>query len=125
MLIADYFAKRLGKTPVNVHRRCRRTVLLCGYVAGARAGSVIGTAVAERDLHRHSWRDWHALFFGISCRAERVQPPRCIPIPFASAGSLPVGLAGNRRRNLELSCGLLVCVSYDCRHHVLRRIKDV
>ncbi len=62
VLIAGYFAKRLGKRLLYRARRCRRTVLL--WVCCVGAGNVARLAVAERDLQRHSWRDWHALFSG-------------------------------------------------------------
>lgn len=114
MLIAGYFAKRLGKRL----RRCRRTVLLCGDVAGARTGNVARLAVAERDLHRHSWRDWHALFSGSHARPGGFSHHAVYQYHSRRLDHCRF-VGGNRRRNLELSCGLLVCVSHDCRHHVL------
>ncbi len=72
MLIAGYFAKRLEKTPVNVHRRCRRTVLLCGYVAGARTGALLSALQLLNAIYRHSWRDWRTLFSGSDAEAGRV-----------------------------------------------------
>ncbi len=86
----------VGKTPVNVHRRCRR-LLLCGY--GARAGNVAGfSAVAERDLS-YSWRDWHALF------SQDLMPKSVGSATTLHTNGLPASAAdhcrlvgGNRRR---------------------------
>ena len=59
MLIAGYFAKRLGK------RLLMRIAVvagfsLCRHAVGPLSGDIWLTA-AERDLHRHPRQDWHAL----------------------------------------------------------------
>ena len=51
-----------GQTPVDENRRCRRIFLLCRHAVGPLSGDIAWLTAAERDLHRHPRRDWHALF---------------------------------------------------------------
>lgn len=89
MLIAGYFAKRLGK----------RLLMCIAVVAGL--CFYVGMLLAHAPATLLGLQLLNAIYIGILggigmlyfqdlMPARRVQPPRCIPIPFASAGSLPV-----------------------------------
>lgn len=91
MLIAGYFAKRLGKRLLMciavVAGLCFYAGMLLAHAPATLLGLQLLNAIYIGILGGIGMLYFQDLMPG---QARRVQPPRCIPIPFASAGSLPV-----------------------------------
>lgn len=119
MLIAGYFAKRLGK----------RLLMCIAVVAGL--CFYAGMLLAHAPATLLSLQLLNAIYIGILGGIGMLYFQDLMPGQAGSATTLYTNtyhsrrldhcrfVGGNRRRNLELPCGLLVCVSHDCRHHVL------
>ncbi len=118
MLIAGYFAKRLGK----------RLLMCIAVVAGL--CFYVGMLLAHAPATLLGLQLLNAIYIGILGGIGMLYFQDLMPGRAGSATTLYHQYhsrrldhcrfaGGNRRRNLELPCGLLVCVSHDCRHHVL------
>lgn len=95
MLIAGYFAKRLGKRLLMciavVAGLCFYAGMLLAHAPATLLGLQLLNAIYIGILGGIGMLYFQDLMPGQAGSAtRRVQPPRCIPIPFASAGSLPV-----------------------------------
>lgn len=117
MLIAGYFAKRLGKRLLMCIAVVAGLCFYAGMLLAHAPATLLGLQLLNaiyigilggigmlyfQDHARPGGFSHHAVYQYHSRRLDHCR--------FAGR---------NRRRNLELSCGLLVCVSHDCRHHVL------
>ncbi|SUG77215.1 sugar efflux transporter [Salmonella enterica subsp. enterica] len=89
MLIAGYFAKRLGKRLLMCIAVVAGLCFYAGMLLAHAPATLLGLQLLNA-IYIGILGGIGMLYFRISCQARRVQPPRCIPIPFASAGSLPV-----------------------------------
>lgn len=116
MLIAGYFAKRLGK----------RLLMCIAVVAGL--CFYVGMLLAHAPATLLGLQLLNAIYIGILGGIGMLYFQDLRPGGFSHHAVYQYHsrrldhcrfAGGNRRRNLELPCGLLVCVSHDCRHHIL------
>ncbi len=89
MLIAGYFAKRLGKRLLMCIAVVAGLCFYAGMLLAHAPATLLGLQLLNA-IYIGILGGIGMLYFQDLMPARRVQPPRCIPIPFASAGSLPV-----------------------------------
>lgn len=89
MLIAGYFAKRLGKRLLMCIAVVAGLCFYAGMLLAHAPATLLGLQLLNA-IYIGILGGIGMLYFQDLMRAGQVQPPRCIPIPFASAGSLPV-----------------------------------
>lgn len=89
MLIAGYFAKRLGKRLLMCIAVVAGLCFYAGMLLAHAPATLLGLQLLNA-IYIGILGGIGMLYFQDLMPGRRVQPPRCIPIPFASAGSLPV-----------------------------------
>ncbi len=89
MLIAGYFAKRLGKRLLMCIAVVAGLCFYAGMLLAHAPATLLGLQLLNA-IYIGILGGIGMLYFQDLMPGGRVQPPRCIPIPFASAGSLPV-----------------------------------
>lgn len=118
MLIAGYFAKRLGKR--FLYARCCRgwRLFLRRNADGAFTCHSVGLAAAKCYFYWHSGRHRDALFSGFDARSGRFSHHALYQHVARGLDHRRIS-GGHRRRDLELSRCVLVCDGDDYRHSVL------
>ncbi|NPT84883.1 MFS transporter [Escherichia coli] len=118
MLIAGYFAKRLGKRFLMRVAAVGGVCFLRRNADGAFTCHSVGLAAAKCYFYWHSWRHRDALFSGFDARSGRFSH-HALYQHFARGLDHRRISGGHRRRDLELSRCVLVCDGDDYRHSVL------
>ncbi|QKN36031.1 MFS transporter [Escherichia coli] len=118
MLIAGYFAKRLGKRFLMRVAAVGGVCFLRRNADGAFTCHSVGLAAAKCYFYWHSGRHRDALFSGFDARSGRFSHHALYQHVARGLDHRRIS-GGHRRRDLELSRCVLVCDGDDYRHSVL------
>ncbi len=118
MLIAGYFAKRLGKRFLMRVAAVGGVCFYAGMLMAHSPAILLGLQTAKCYFYWHSGRHRDALFSGFDARSGRFSH-HALYQHFARRLDHRRISGGHRRRDLELSRCVLVCDGDDYRHSVL------